>query len=163
MHLVKRIMCSILSVLACSSASAQVTNDDAAIRALATRWEQAWNAHDMKQLASLMTDDADFVNVGARHWKGRREIEAEHTARLNQFLESSWSTQTVRIQLLKPDVALAHIEWSLAGDKDPDGKPRSPRGGVFTWVVVKQGGGWLIRAAQNTNLGPLAAQEARTK
>jgi uncharacterized protein (TIGR02246 family) len=163
MHLVKRIMCSILSALACSSAPAQVANDDAAIRALATRWEQAWNDHDMKRLVSLMTDDADFVNVGARHWKGRREIEAEHSARLNQFLESSWSTQTVRIQFLKPDVALAHIDWSLKGDKDPDGKPRSPRGGVFTWVVVRQNGGWFIRAAQNTNLGPLAAQEAKTK
>jgi len=163
MHLAKRFMCSIVAVLACSSVLAQAANDDAAIRSLATRWEKAWNSHDMKQLASLMTDDADFVNVGARHWKGRREIEAEHTARLNQFLESSWSTQTVRIQFLKPDLALAHIGWTLKGDKDPDGKPRSPRGGVFTWVVVKQSGGWFIRAAQNTNLGPLAAQEAKTE
>lgn len=157
MHIATRVVCSTLSVLACSSAPAQVANDDAAIRALATRWEQSWNDHDMKQLVSLMADDADFVNVGARHGKGRQEIEAEHTARLNQFLESSWSTQAVRIQLLKPDVALAHIDWSLNGDKDPDGTPRSPRGGVFTWVVVKTSGGWFIRAAQNTNLGPLAA------
>jgi len=108
----------------------------------------------MKQLASLLTDDADFVNVGARHWKGRQQIEAEHAARLGQFNESVWSTKAVAVQFLKPDFALVHVDWALRGDKDADGTPRPPRGGVFTWVVVKQGSGWLIRAAQNTNLGP---------
>ena len=96
-------------VLVCSTAAAQIATDEAAIRDLATRWEQAWNQHDMKRLFSLVTEDADFVNVGARHWKG---------------------------------------------DKDPDGTARPARGGVFTWVVVKQSSGWLIRSAQNTNLGP---------
>ena len=33
------------------------------IRALAVNWEQAWNKHDMKSLAALFTEDADFVNV----------------------------------------------------------------------------------------------------
>jgi hypothetical protein len=41
--------------------------------------------------------------------------------------------------------------------------PRSARGGVFTWVVVKQGGAWLIRAAQNTNLGPSNPAQATAK
>jgi uncharacterized protein (TIGR02246 family) len=57
----------------------------------------------MKQPVRLMTDDADFVNVGARRWKGRAEIEAEHTQRLNQFRESTWSTNAVTVQFLKPD------------------------------------------------------------
>ncbi len=148
-----------LLVLACASAPAQVATDEAAIRQLATRWEQAWNRHDMKQLASLVTDDADFVNVGARHWKGRREIEAEHTARLGQFRDSTWSTNTMEVQFVKPDIALVHVDWALKGDKDPDGTPRPPRGGVFTWIVVKQSSGWLIRAAQNTNLGPRPAAD----
>jgi uncharacterized protein (TIGR02246 family) len=100
------------------------------IRELATRWEQAWNQHDMKQLVSLMTEDADFVNVGARHWKGRPEIEAEHTQRLNQFRESTWSTKAVTVQFLKPDAALVHVDWALKGDTDPDGTPRSPRSRV---------------------------------
>ena len=47
----------------------------------------------MKALAALFTDDADFVNIGARHWKGRTEIQAEHAARLGQFMESVWITQ----------------------------------------------------------------------
>jgi hypothetical protein len=86
--------------------------------------------------------------------KLRSALEAEHSSRLAQFRESTWTSQAVMVQLLKPDVALVHVDWILKGDKDPDGTPRQPRGGIFTWVVVKQSGEWLIRAAQNTNLGP---------
>jgi uncharacterized protein (TIGR02246 family) len=105
-----RIAGLVLFALACSPAFAQVASDEAAIRALATRWEQAWNQHDMKQLFGLVTEDADFVNVGARHWKGRQQIEAEHTSRLAQFRESTWTSKAVTVQLLKPDVALVHAE-----------------------------------------------------
>lgn len=132
----------------------QSTADEAQVREIAARWERAWNNHDMKSLAALFTDDADFVNVGARHWKGRAEIEKEHEVRLKQFVDSVWSTSRVGVQFLKPDVALAHIAWGLRGDKDPDGAARPPREGLFTWVVVLQGGQWLVRAAQNTNQGP---------
>ena len=54
--------------------------------------------------------------------------------------------------------ALMHVDWTLRGDKDPDGTARPPRGGVFTWVVLKRSSAWLIRAAQNTNLGPMQQQ-----
>ena len=117
---------------------------------------------DMKLLASSVTDDADFGGERrrpARPWKGRQQIEAEHAARLGQFSESVWSTKAPQpFSSSKPDVALVHVDWGLKGDRDADGTPRPPRGGVFTWVVVKQGSGWLIRAAQNTNLGPNATQ-----
>lgn len=159
MQNMQRVVWLVTVLFACAPASAQVATDEAAIRELATRWERAWNRHDMKELFSFLTEDADFVNVGARHWKGRQQIEAEHTSRLNQFRESTWSVKNVALQFIKPDVALVHIDWTLAGDKDPDGTPRQPRGGVFTWVVVKQGSEWLLRAAQNTNLGLLAAKE----
>jgi uncharacterized protein (TIGR02246 family) len=132
------------------------SNDEAAVRRLAARWEQAWNGHDMKALANLFTDDADFVNVGARHWKGRTQIEEQHASRLPQFIESTWSTRAVTVRFLKPDLALVHVDWSLKGDKDPDGTLRPPRNGVFTWVAVKADAQWLIRAAQNTNQGTLA-------
>ncbi|HEY5756773.1 MAG TPA: SgcJ/EcaC family oxidoreductase [Steroidobacter sp.] len=122
-----------------------------------------WERRTDADMASLMTEDADFVNVGARRWKGRAEIEAEHTQRLNQFRESTWSTEAVTVQFLKPDVVLVHVNWALKGDKDPDGTPRSPRSSVFTWVVVNQSNGWLIRAAQNTNRGNLGTQPATSK
>lgn len=138
-----------------ASGHAQPESDEGKIRAIAARWEHAWNTHDMKALAALFTDDADFVNVGARHWKGRSEIQAQHAARLGQFKESVWTNRAVSIQILKPGFALVHVTWSMRGDKDPDGTAREPRDGLFTWIVMEQSGNWLIRAAQNTNRGNL--------
>jgi len=90
------------------------------------RWEEAWNNHDMKGLRNLVTEDADFVNVGAKHWKGRKEIEEQHTARLRQFMQSTWATKTVTVQFLKSDIALVHVDWELMGDANPDGTLRKP-------------------------------------
>ena len=131
----------------------QVPRDEAPIRAIASQWEKAWNQHDMKALAQLFTDDADFVNVAGRHWKGRAEIEARHQERLVQFKDSTWTTRRVAVEFLRPEIALVHVDWGLKGDTDPDGTKRQPRDGVFLWVVVKKGAQWQIRAAQNTNVG----------
>jgi len=148
---------ALLSLFALSAPShAQLAGDESSVRAVVTKWDDAWNRHDMNSLAKLFTVDADFVNVGGRHWKGREQIEQQHTARLNQFKASVWTTKFVSVQFLKPDIAIAHIDWVLEGDTDPDGTLRPARGGVFTWVLSKQGETWLIRAAQNTNLGNLA-------
>jgi uncharacterized protein (TIGR02246 family) len=138
-----------------ASAAAPAQGEQSEVAALVPRWQQAWNTHDMKALGSLFTDDADFVNVGARHWKGRAEIETQHAARLGPFAESVWSTSGSTVQLLTPDLALVHVTWGMKGDRNPDGTRREPREGVFTWLVVKKDGDWLIRAAQNTNRGDL--------
>jgi len=37
--------------------------DEAIVRRMATRFAEAWNKHDMTELASLFAEDADFVNV----------------------------------------------------------------------------------------------------
>jgi uncharacterized protein (TIGR02246 family) len=155
------VLCAILLAFASSLALAQSPDDEAQIRAIATSWERAWNAHDMKALVALVTPDADFVNVGGKHWKGREQIEAEHTLRLSQFQQSTWTTGLVTVQFLKPDISLVHVNWGIVGDKDPDGSARKPREGVFTWIVTKHSGRWQIRAAQNTNVSNLPPPAAR--
>ena len=152
MHNMFGAIVSIALLAASGWAVAQTPVDEAQVRALAANWEQAWNQHDMKALASLLTEDADFVNVAGHHWKGRPEIEARHLERLNQFKDSVWTLGTMTVEFLKPDVALAHLDWRLKGDTDPDGTARKPRSGVFTWLVLKRDGQWQIRAAQNTNV-----------
>ncbi len=156
-----RLSIAFVSLLVLSAHShAQSASDEGLVRAVVTRWDKAWNSHDMNALANLFTVDADFVNVGGRHWKGREQIEQQHEARLKQFKDSVWTTKFVSIQFLKPDIAIAHIDWVLEGDTDPDGTSRPARGGIFTWVLSKHGETWLIRAAQNTNLGNLAPHSA---
>jgi uncharacterized protein (TIGR02246 family) len=69
-----------------------------------------------------------------------------------QFHSSKWQNRSVSTQTVKPDVALVHVEWAVVGDLDPDGTPRQPRTGVFSWLLVEHDGRWLIRSAHNTNV-----------
>ena len=127
--------------------------DIEAIKQIESRWQEAWNSHDMKALASLVAEDVDFITVAGTWLKGRKAFEEHHAARhAMQFKESVWETTDVQVKLLKPDIALVHVSWGIRGDKDPDGTPRQPRRGIFTQVMTKHGGRWLIQASQNTNI-----------
>jgi len=130
------------------------TSLESAACAMAAEWHAAWNAHDMSRMAALLTEDVDFVNVLGSHWKGKAEVERVHAAmHATQFHESVWDNHELQAQLLQPDVGLVHLRWSIRGDFDPDGTPRMPRSGRFSWLVLLAAGGqWRIRAAQNTNI-----------
>jgi uncharacterized protein (TIGR02246 family) len=122
-------------------------------RTQAAAWEQAWNAHDMEAAASLVETDVDFVTVAGVWLRGRDEFLLHHRElhRL-QMRNSCWRTHGSSVRGLGDGLALAHVEWSIQGDRDPDGTPRTGRRGHFSWVLQRQGEGWLIVAAQNTNL-----------
>jgi uncharacterized protein (TIGR02246 family) len=132
-------------------ATAQSAADEQAIRDVAARFVVAWNSHDMTVLGSITTDDVDFVNVAGLHWKGRDQVVKEHAERHKvRFKNSVMTFKTVRVQFLRPDIALLHIDWETRGDLDFNLKPWPPRKGIFSWLMVKVGD-WKIRAAQNTD------------
>lgn len=144
-----------IACAACATSGRLDAADEGAIRKTAQRWHDAWNAHDMNAMGALITDDADFINVAGLHWKGKPEIVREHALRHRTNLKDSvWVTRNVTIQPLAPEMALVHMNWGMTGDTDFDGTPRKPRDGIFTWVMERRDGTWLIRAVQNTNLGP---------
>lgn len=133
--------------------SATASDDEAAIRQVEARWQEAWNRHDMDLLVSLFTKDADFVQVAGRRWIGTDEIRKNHTVlHAMQFKNSEWTNHDADIRFLSPEVALVHMTWSMKGDKNPDGTPRPEREGIFTQVFQKQDGRWLIAASHNTNI-----------
>jgi uncharacterized protein (TIGR02246 family) len=135
--------------------SAIASPDDLAIQGIVEAWETDWNSHDMDAMGTLVTEDADFVNVAGLHWKGRAQIVREHAERHRTNLKlSHWTTRSVTIQQLWSKAALVHINWGITGDTDFDGTPREARDGIFSWLMMKQNGHWLIRSAQNTNVSP---------
>ena len=135
-----------------AQALAQTADDEAAIRKLADQYETGWNTHDMSLLAAMRADDIDFVVVTGEHRKGREASMAKlGDQHRTQFRDSVWTNEKISVQFLRPDVALAHIEWAIKGDRNADDTPRPPRHGIFTWVVVKDGTVWKLRAAHNTN------------
>jgi uncharacterized protein (TIGR02246 family) len=122
--------------------------------ALAKAWMAAWNAHDMDAAARLLTPEVEFVTVAGLWLRGREEF-LDHHRRIHamQMRDSRWVNVATNSQSLRDDFALVHLEWAMEGDREPDGRPRPPRRGIFTWLVVRgDDGAWRIAAAQNTNL-----------
>jgi ketosteroid isomerase-like protein len=73
----KRIVAAILTLnLAVPSmVLARSKSDEAAIRNLPQAFCDAWNLHDGHALAQVMTNDVDFVTVGAMWLHGRPDFE----------------------------------------------------------------------------------------
>ena len=148
-------MILLTAILAGPALQAGQNPDETEIRAVEMGLQEAWNRHDMKAWANLFTEDADFVNVVGWWWKGRAEIEKKHTAiHAYIFRDSTLTIDEVHTRFLTPEIAVVHILWSLTGNKNPDGSDGQPRKGIFTQVLQKRNGKWLIAAAQNTDSRP---------
>jgi uncharacterized protein (TIGR02246 family) len=131
---------------------AQSTADETALRAIPRTFCAAWAAHDGHKLAELASDDVDFVNVGAVWLRGKRDFEKYHTRLLSgRFKDSSFSELQTFVRLLRPDLAIVRWSWKIQGDKNFDGTLRPVRYGLFSMLVEKKAGKWLIISSQNTN------------
>jgi uncharacterized protein (TIGR02246 family) len=116
----------------------------------------AWNRHDTDAFSSFMADDVQFVNVLGMWWKDRAETVARHKElHASIFKQSRLTGEVASVKYLRPDVALVHVTWDMVGHAAFDGSPGKPRKGVLSFVLVKDGGGWLVKAAHNTDTVPM--------
>jgi uncharacterized protein (TIGR02246 family) len=152
----RQLQCLFFVLLVVPSALlAQTKADEAAARHVPQAFAAAWAQHDGHQLAKIMSDDVDFVNVGGDWLHGRADFEIYHSRLLSgRFKESTLTPRDTVVRFLRPDLALLHWSWGLQGDRNEDLSLRKPRMGIFTMVVEKRGGEWLVVAAQNTNWMP---------
>jgi uncharacterized protein (TIGR02246 family) len=154
----RQIFLTSISILTCAMGLSQSTGkynskDLAALNGLVTRWDRYWNIHNMDSMGTLLRDDVDFVNVAGQWLKGKKETVLLHKERhVIVFKNSTFTSDSAHIKYVGPGVAIMHINWQITGDVDPDGKPRIPRKGIFTWVVTKESNQWLILAAHNVNV-----------
>jgi hypothetical protein len=65
------------------------------------------------------------------------------------FKNSTMKFDQVEVRFLRKEIAVAYTNWELLGDA----RTQKPRRGVFMFVLSRQNGGWLIAAAQNTEIG----------
>jgi uncharacterized protein (TIGR02246 family) len=121
------------------------------IRQLVQNYEDAWNRHDAKALASNYRTDATWVNWFGAYYSGRQDIENHYrTTHDTYFKPSHYYTRKIEdIGYLHRDVAIAHVRTGLTDDA------RYPAE-VFEFrrmiVLTKKDGVWLIQAGQNAKL-----------
>jgi uncharacterized protein (TIGR02246 family) len=143
----------LVSIQVVSAQTAQNSGaDEEAIRQIVKQVEDGWNAHDGKAFAAPFATDADYVVVNGMTIKGRDEIEKGHTAIFTTIYKESHNVATVKgVRFLRPDVAVAHVEWNL--EFKAGGETRKNRA-MNTMVMTKEGGKWSIAAFHNTPIQP---------
>ena len=154
---------SLIFLLLCSLAipnGVSAETDEEALRQLPKMYCDAWAKHDGHQLAQMMAEDVDYVNVGALWLHGRSDFEKYHDRLLSgRFRESSFTALDTAVRFLRPDLAVVHWSWKIHGDKNYDGSPRPVRFGLLMMLVEKHSGKWMVVVAQNTNSMPGPAPE----
>jgi uncharacterized protein (TIGR02246 family) len=143
-----------LSAAAFSFTGTRQAADELKIKDVETRQAVAWNHHDGNAYAALFTRDGDVVNVVGWWWKGRGEIASKLTAGFAYVFQQSTLTITdVKVKFLSPDLAVAHVQWTMTGARTPPNIPE-PRQGIEIQVLRRVRGNWLIENFQNTNSVP---------
>ena len=133
--------------------------DDQAVRKVVAGFEEAWNAHDMKALAKLFREDAEWVNKVGMHWHGRDEIMVAHTAfHETIFKNHSCRTDAVETRSVAPGVAVAVATETVDGFTTPDGKVRPQSRDRLSYVLVKGPEGWRIAHGHNVVIDEDAAK-----
>lgn len=142
------------SIFVCAS-RAQSKADEAAVRGIPKVFAAAWANHDGQQLARIMSEDVDFVDVAGDWLRGRADFALYHSRLLSvRFRESTLTPLEISVRFLRPDLAVLHWSWRVEGDRNFDQTLRKPRFGLFTMMAEKRGGQWLVTVAQNTNWSP---------
>lgn len=139
--------------------------DTQAIQKTVTGVGDAWNANDMNAFASYLTEDCDWVNIVGMHWRGKAAVMKAHTVYLStMFLGVRQETLESEIAEIAPNVALIVLTIRMGDFTTPDGRLEKDMLDRMSYVVVRQPDeSWLIRAAHNTTIHPLAAKHDPTK
>ena len=148
------VVCASISAWHCA-ARAQSQADEAAVRNIPKAFAAAWAKHDGEQLARIMAEDVDFVDVAGDWLRGRADFALYHSRLLSvRFKEATITPLEISVRFLRPDLAVLHWSWRVEGDRNFDMTPRKPRFGIFTMIAEKRGAEWLVTVAQNTNWIP---------
>lgn len=133
--------------------------DEKAIRQVVTDYVTLWNKHDMSTFDSLITSDAEWVNIVGMVWRGSDEIKKVHqVVHETNFKNRGMQFDNMTVRFIRPDVAVSIVRWTLDGFDAPDGRHFDKGANVATLVFVKQDGKWLITSGENVTVDPVAAK-----
>jgi uncharacterized protein (TIGR02246 family) len=130
------------------------TTAETDVRAVLDRLTEAWNSADAAAYARLFTEDADYVTFFGMNFPGHEAIESSHRALFEGPLKGSQLTgrlgAAAKVRFVRPDVAVVVVGGgsSVSGADTTD----AGRESTVSFVLVEEGGEWLITAFQNTRV-----------
>lgn len=124
--------------------SARAT-DEVAIGKLIAAHTMAWNHHDHRARAELLSEDATLITPSGRTIKGRSALLAMFTAP-GPTDYSTFKVKVDSIQWLAPKAALVDTTEQVFGMMGPDGLPIELTTMHVVVVVQKMGSAWFVTA-----------------
>jgi uncharacterized protein (TIGR02246 family) len=144
--------------MASANTLAMNASDERNIRAVATAYAEAWNHHDMRTLAELFTDDADWINIVGMHWRGKAAIVKAHDVfHRTIFQKMEIGVADIGIRAITSDVAATVIALKAGEYTTPDGKQQNATLDRLSLILVNRNGEWRIAHGHNTVVDPTAA------
>jgi uncharacterized protein (TIGR02246 family) len=136
-----------------------VNIDEQAIRNGVAAWEASWNKHDMNEMATLLTEDAEWVNVVGMWWRGRADVRQAHVVyHETVFKETPYHAQAVSVRFVNRDTAVASVKWKKGSFVAPNGVTYPEAEDMMSMLWVRQSGTWLIALGHNTTIDPNVQQ-----
>jgi uncharacterized protein (TIGR02246 family) len=119
---------------------------------ITTRFQEAWNTHNMETLGKLFHHDATFVNRFATYWRGVDQIVAGHAGiHASIYRDSTLAIDVPDIDLISDDSVILHFWMRLsAGAAHPAGPHQIDT--LALAVVTQRNGEWRIQALENVTL-----------
>jgi uncharacterized protein (TIGR02246 family) len=144
--------CSIL-------ASAQQPQDRAAIQAIVSDEQEAWNRGDAKAFSAHFAPDGSFTNVVGVQTYGIAPFQKQHEYIFSTIYKGSHNEFTIgKLCFIRPDVAVADVDSVLSKTVSvPPGLALWPDGALHTklqLVLSKENGAWQIDAFHNVAASP---------
>ncbi len=141
------------------AASTLTKEDEEGVRKTVMGFEKAWNTHDMKLLATLFREDAEFINVVGMHWRGRDAVVKAHAIFHEiMFKDCRLKTEAVALRPLGADCAIAVVTYTQDSFTTPGGQVMPKTQTKLSYVLAKTGGDWKIAHGQNVRIDAEAAQ-----
>jgi uncharacterized protein (TIGR02246 family) len=141
----KAVVAAALVLLAVSSLHAQPSgrDDQAAIRELVRRYNDAREANDPNAIEALFVADADQL-VSSGEWRRGRDVLVKGAMASSARTGGTRTLTVEAIRMVTADVAVADARYEISGLADG-----STRKMWSTFVVVRHEGGWRISAIRN--------------
>jgi uncharacterized protein (TIGR02246 family) len=122
-------------------------NVDEQVRSLVQQFGDRWNAYDTTALAQLFADDADLVNAFGIAATGREAIAKFHVALFTAvFKGGRFHGEASRLRMIRPDVAVVDLRWSVTGMQPRENHPTGEMNGLMAMVLTHESGEWRISA-----------------
>ena len=116
---------------------------------------KAWNLKDVKMLAAIFDEDAEFINVTGLWWHDRASIFKAHDYGLKViFKDSQLSLRKSKVKYLSDAIAVVNARMHLEGQAKIKDQAAKARNTIFTFVVHQVDGSWTCASAQNTDIVP---------